>query len=401
MSFDLKPHRLSGTIQHYAWGVKGEQALIPRLLKITPENDKPYAELWIGAHPKAPSHLIYQGKSYSLDAIISKYPRLVLGEDVVEKFGITLPFLLKILSAQEPLSIQVHPDKQQARRLHQHDPQNYPDSNHKPEIALVLDELECLAGFRPANELRMLLSDYPAIASVLSGHEFIDISDDRQFVRELWQRSLTTFQNQPLIIDQTLKDLARQQYTDSAIDDANVQFFLQMQRQSHAPDFGLLLILFLQYWHLYKGEALFMPAGVLHAYIRGNIIECMTNSDNVIRAGLTAKFKDYQALATVANPEAQPSIVLPRIHNGKKIYQIATEEFRLTEIELDEKKYLTINRGEVRIILILEGEIRISWADGEELYTSGESILLPAALDKAKISTKHSARFCVVEVEGN
>ncbi len=401
MSFDLKPHRLSGTIQHYAWGAKGEQALIARLLKITPENDKPYAELWIGAHPKAPSHLIYQGKSYSLDTILSKYPRLVLGEEVVDKFGITLPFLLKILSAQEPLSIQVHPDKQQARLLNQYDPQNYPDSNHKPEIALVLDELECLAGFRPANELRMLLSDYPAIASVLSGHEFIDISDDRQFVRELWQHSLTTFQNQPLIIDQTLKDLARQQNNDSAIDDANVQFFLQMQRQGHAPDFGLLLILFLQYWHLYKSDALFIPAGVLHAYIRGNIVECMTNSDNVIRAGLTTKFKDYQALATVTNPEAQPSIVLPRIHNGKKTYQIAAEEFRLAEIELNEKKYLTINRGEVRIILVLEGEIRISWAGGEELYTSGESILLPAALDKVKISTKHSARFCMVEVEGN
>ena len=142
-----RPFKLISKIQYYDWGTKNAAAFIPSFLGIPAEKDRPYAELWIGAHPTAPSEILLNGQPVPLDKAIESAPREILGEDVARRFGGKLPFLLKVLSAGAPLSIQTHPNKEQAHRLHAKDPAHYPDDNHKPEIAIALDGLTAIAGF--------------------------------------------------------------------------------------------------------------------------------------------------------------------------------------------------------------------------------------------------------------
>ncbi|OQA94318.1 MAG: Mannose-6-phosphate isomerase [Chloroflexi bacterium ADurb.Bin222] len=145
-----RPFRLHNAIQPYPWGSRGAEAFIPRLLGIPAAPEQPYAELWIGAHPNAPSRVFLGDEPLSLATLIAREPVAMLGAAVAQRFDNQLPFLFKVLSAAEPLSIQAHPDKVQAERLHARDPQHYPDANHKPEVAIALDRLTALAGLKSA-----------------------------------------------------------------------------------------------------------------------------------------------------------------------------------------------------------------------------------------------------------
>ena len=167
--FKIRPYILKNTIQHYTWGTKNNNAFIPRLLDLDIKNepDKPYAELWIGIHPKAPSLVEYNQDAIPLNQLISKYPKEILGSNCADKFDNQLPFLLKVLSAGEALSIQAHPNKGQAEMLHAKDQKNYPDKNHKPEIAIALDSLTALVGFRAYEEWVEVLHEYPEMKQIL------------------------------------------------------------------------------------------------------------------------------------------------------------------------------------------------------------------------------------------
>jgi mannose-6-phosphate isomerase len=140
---------MQNPIQNYDWGTRNKEAYIPQLLGIDAKPDTPYGELWLGAHPKAPSMVWVDGELTPLDQWISAHPIEVLGKAVARKFNGQLPFLLKVLSAGEALSIQAHPNKAQAKILHATDPLHYPDDNHKPEIAIALDSLTALVGIKP------------------------------------------------------------------------------------------------------------------------------------------------------------------------------------------------------------------------------------------------------------
>ena len=161
ITFEAKLYQLKNTIQHYAWGSKNADAFIPHLLGIEVENNKPYAELWIGTHPKAPSIVVDSGNKILLNKFIELYPTEILGEATARQFNNRLPFLFKVLRAAEALSIQTHPNKIQAEELHRLDPVNYPDDNHKPEIAISIDELTCLLGLRSFFVINSGFTDYP------------------------------------------------------------------------------------------------------------------------------------------------------------------------------------------------------------------------------------------------
>ena len=144
------PLKLTCPVMHYPWGKYGNSSLIADLTNSpTAERDEPFAEFWIGAHKKAPAETVVDGKNWFLDKLIGKYPEELLGSFVQQKFGAELPFLFKVLSVRTALSIQAHPDKAQAVELHARDPENYPDANHKPEVAIALSPLTMLIGFRP------------------------------------------------------------------------------------------------------------------------------------------------------------------------------------------------------------------------------------------------------------
>ncbi len=165
--FEIKPYRLINKIQHYAWGTKNEQAFIPKLLSRHPEPNVPYAELWMGSHPNAPSEVETAQGRQSLIEFISAHPVEILGRRVARQFFNQLPFLFKVLSAGEVLSIQAHPNKEQAVALHQRDPKHYPDANHKPEIAIALDHLVALAGFCSEKEIKETLHRYSEIRTFI------------------------------------------------------------------------------------------------------------------------------------------------------------------------------------------------------------------------------------------
>jgi len=163
IKFVPRPYKLFNKIQHYDWGTRDAHAFIPGFLGIEPQPDTPYAELWIGAHPKAPSEIQIDDRRVPLNEIIAEFGRESLGDYVSKKFSGKLPFLLKVLSAAEALSIQTHPSKDQAVKLHASHPDKYPDDNHKPEIAIALDSLTALVGFKPAAKIAATLLALPEL----------------------------------------------------------------------------------------------------------------------------------------------------------------------------------------------------------------------------------------------
>jgi len=162
-----RPYLLENKIQHYLWGTRGEDAFIPHLLGIGAEPGCPYAELWMGTHDNAPSGVIIENSVILLSQLIFQYPLEIPGKAIHEKFSGKLPFLFKVLSIAEALSIQVHPDKEQAEYLHAKDPEHYPDSNHKPELAIALDSLTALVGFKSFPEILDVLEKYPEITGFI------------------------------------------------------------------------------------------------------------------------------------------------------------------------------------------------------------------------------------------
>src|SRR6516162_10200615 len=168
-----RPYLMHNQVQNYEWGTHDDEAYIAALLGITPEPGKPYAELWMGAHPKAPSSVLVDRKQIPLDQWIAAHPQELLGATVAARFGKRLPFLFKVLAAGEALSIQAHPNKVQAKVLRENDPEHYPDDNHKPEIAIAIDALTALMGIKPFDELANSLWRYPEIAGFV-GTELSD-----------------------------------------------------------------------------------------------------------------------------------------------------------------------------------------------------------------------------------
>jgi mannose-6-phosphate isomerase len=172
-NFLPKPYKLFNKIQNYDWGTKNENAFIANTIGINAQRDLPYAELWIGAHPKASSEIEIDGKKIQLKDFIDRFTNECLGGFVSKKFNGRFPFLLKILSADRALSIQTHPNKKEAEMLHKKDPINYPDDNHKPEIAIAVDSLIAIAGFRPVNEIAENIKSLPEL-HLLVGEKFVN-----------------------------------------------------------------------------------------------------------------------------------------------------------------------------------------------------------------------------------
>ncbi|MFN2271768.1 MAG: mannose-6-phosphate isomerase, class I, partial [Anaerolineae bacterium] len=290
MSLEPRPYLLANQIQPYAWGTRGQDAFIPRLLGIAAESDKPYAELWMGAHPSAPSQVVIDGVPISLRQLIALHPREILGEAVAERFSGMLPFLFKVLSTAEALSIQAHPTEAQARLLHARDPEHYPDDNHKPELAVALDSLTALVGFKPFPDVLRTLEQYPELTNFI-GAEVVDGAKDARETPPQEQQSRLRALYETLVersvahTDELVAAtgrLAKRLVARTAREEERL--FLEMREKYSGADVGLFTIFLLNLLHLKAGQGLFIKAGIPHAYLKGNIVECMANSDNVVRA---------------------------------------------------------------------------------------------------------------------
>ncbi|GAB4063524.1 mannose-6-phosphate isomerase, class I [Angustibacter speluncae] len=359
--------RLENVVRHYAWG---SRTAIPDLLG-TPPDGRPHAELWVGAHPDAPSTLT-DGRT--LDEAIRTDPHELLGADLHARHGARLPFLLKVLAADAPLSIQVHPDaaRAAARFAAERDAdlpateRSYTDPHHKPEMLLALTRFEALCGLREADEVRRDLDDLdlpdrdrPALARLVAALERPGPGATRDAVARL----LADAGARHLVAD--VVDAARRRSLTPH--DA----VLPRLAAHHPDDPGVLVALLMQHLVLEPGEALYLSAGVLHAYLGGVGVEVMASSDNVLRAGLTAKRLDVAELLEVLEPGTAPvRLVEPEVVGRRRTWRPGPTEFELHLVDVDDTAEFA--PGGPRVVLCLDGRVDV-------VATSGDGPRLPLA----------------------
>ncbi len=383
--------RLQNPIQEYAWG---SLSAIPELLCRPNPSKRPQAELWMGAHPKSPSFAALEGKRTSLIELIRESPTDILGRRVAEKFSNRLPFLFKVLAASKPLSIQAHPSMNQAREgfarenalriPYDSSSRNYRDENHKPEIICALEPFWALKGFRRAETI---LSSLQELRPSLLEREVSILAKQPNAggLKQFFQTLLSNAPERNRRIVQELLEKAEHgsQYRQEAR-------WMRRLQSDFPGDIGGLAPILLNLVSLGPGEALYLSAGELHAYLEGVGIELMANSDNVIRGGLTTKHIDISELMHVVSFEPGVAEILspPRLPSGEKRYQTPAEEFRLTSIELRESKPFTsgLDRS-VEILICLEGEAQIEAVsqNGTLELHRGDSVLIPAAVERYRL----------------
>jgi len=389
-TFKAQPYKLINSIQHYAWGSKGSEAFIPTLMGVAAEKDMPYAELWMGAHPKASSQVVLDGQEVPLNELIQRYPREILGASVADVFNNQLPFLFKVLSADHALSIQAHPNKAQARLLHAQSPELYPDENHKPEIAIALNQFSACIGFRSITEINQILINYPEITSFIGENvQPLSSSDD---LRQLFSRLMQRATDNAEALTNTLMCLKERLTAGTAPRTAHEELFLALHKQ-YGDDIGLFVIFFLNLINLEPGEGVFLHAGVPHAYLKGTIIECMANSDNVVRAGLTPKHKDVTTLIDLLTYEYGPIEILKGdCDQHGCTYQTPAPEYEVNRISLSSEEVVQKTSTSVELLLVIEGIITVTWQQQSMSFERGNVVLIPAALEQYQFYSKTNAK---------
>jgi mannose-6-phosphate isomerase class I len=389
---------LEGTVQHYAWGGR---ELIPGLLGRANPDDRPFAELWMGAHPKAPATVLIDGTRVGLDELVAGAPGEVLGEGDARRFGGRLPYLLKVLDARTMLSLQAHPSLAQARAGFARENgagipleaphRTYLDDNHKPEVHAALTELWMLHGFRPLGEIAGVLEAVPELTQLEPGFRTLlrraggDPGAGRRLLRELYRALVEMPQAE---VDRMLDPLARRLERGSSEDRDGHDFWaLRAARAFPLPDGhrdrGIAAIYLLNLVHLRPGQGTFQGAGVLHAYLEGATVELMASSDNVLRGGLTAKHVDARGLldTLVFEPERSPVLDARRISDTERVYDAPVGEFMLSRIEpAPGSPHWEASDHGADCLIVLEGAARAVTAEGAHELARGAACLAPAGI---------------------
>jgi mannose-6-phosphate isomerase len=332
-------HRLTGVIRPYAWGSRTSLAELQGRAAPTGE---PEAELWLGAHPGDPSTLTGHDGPLSLAEVLADDPKGQLGPEVAAEFGPRLPYLMKVLAAAAPLSLQAHPDADYARQAFAAQeadpalPRNYTDAFHKPEMLVALTPFAALCGFRdPAESAAVLAAlELPALAPVLAA-----LGTGPAGLREAVQLLLTwPAADRAALIDSVVAAATALTGASGAVAAGAA---LAISLAGHYPgDPGVLVALLLNEVHLAPGEAIWMPAGNLHAYLNGTGVEIMAASDNVLRGGLTPKRVDVDELLKVLRFEVLDDPILPAtpVAPGIVTWQVPVREFALYRVQLDDSR---------------------------------------------------------------
>lgn len=366
---------IDGVVRHYDWG---SPDAIPRMLGVEPDGS-PWAELWFGAHPDDPSPVVEQG--VTLDAFVAQDPPAALGPDVAERFDGQLPFLVKILAADRPLSIQVHPTRSQAEAgfaaedaagVPRDAPErNYRDCNHKPELLCALTPFEALCGFRPVAETRALIDDLALpslrfLADALAG-------DDP--LRRAFTAVLELSDPTPAIAS----------LTERAADDSRLRA-ARLAARLFPDDVGVLLTLLLNHVVLAPGQAIYLGAGNVHAYLHGTGVEIMAASDNVLRCGLTSKHVDVEELLRITDFTALRDPVRQR---GERGFDVPVPDFRLVPFDVD--GVVTVDQRPA-IVVCTSGELAVAGVT----LTAGHAVFVPASAPDVAIDGRGQAFVATV-----
>ncbi|KAF4550248.1 Mannose-6-phosphate isomerase-like protein 1 [Elsinoe fawcettii] len=282
--------QLQCSCNRYPWGKKGSEGLAAQLCEKTPgwdgkgpptkfkiDQSEPYAEMWMGTYPELPSYVLSTGQD--LQDVIDRNADQLVGQGVLKKFGHSnLPFLPKVLSIAKALPLQLHPNKEIAAELHKKDPSNFTDPNHKPEIALALTDFEAFAGFKPLEKIHQLLKLKP-LEQFLPKSESFGQEDLREVVRKM----LTVEED---VVRSTVEALQKLPASDFGSEDHIHQLIPRLAKQYDIADNGILVTLItMNYLQLKPGDCISVPADGIHAWLSGDIIECMARSNNVLNTG--------------------------------------------------------------------------------------------------------------------
>lgn len=370
---------LKNTVQEYEWGSKD---LMPDLLGID-NNGRPKAEMWLGSHHRAPSSVETEGALIGLDKFIAEN-KSVTGN------GGELPFLMKLLAVEKPLSVQVHPNKQKAeegfdRENAENIPLNspersYKDTNQKTEMLCAVTPFTALCGFRRPGDIYSLLNiTVPVIL--------------RNEIEQLKKGDIKNLLKRLLTMDKKDTKLLFNEFTASAssrIGTTNEAYPLCFELMDMYPgDTAALMPMLLNLIKLDPGTAICIMPGQPHAYISGIGVELMTSSDNVLRAGLTGKHKDIsEFLAVTAYASVETKYVEPVEGKSFKKYDMSSNDFALSDISPNEV-FSSSHKGLAAVMLCIAGDGKISFANGETFDISrGQSALIPAYAPDYTISGK-------------
>jgi mannose-6-phosphate isomerase len=390
---------LHGVVQHYDWGGHN---FIPDLLGIENATCRPFAELWIGAHAKAPSMVDVGREQVPLDELIAEQPNAILGQAAKAHFAGRLPYLFKILDVHKMLSIQAHPTLVQAKEGFARENaegirldaggRNYKDDNHKPEIGVALTEFWMLHGFRPLEQIADTLDATPELCSLMLGFRLRlaaaghDHQIRRSLLRELYSNVMTMPQHQVnSLLNGLLSRLREKPPTDK---DSADYWALRAAENFPLPggdrDRGIFSVYLLNLVHLHPGQGTFQPAGVLHAYLEGVNVELMANSDNVMRGGLTTKHVDVAELLKILTFEGGTPEIIDgvQLSTHERVYRTPAQEFELSRIALPpHSRYAGEAPYGPKALLVLHGSGTVIAAGRCTSLRRGSIVLAPHATE--------------------
>lgn len=358
-------YKLQGKVQHYDWG---GYSFLPELLGIKNEENRPFAEYWLGIHPSAPAYVAVQNGWKPLQELIDEEPETALSPSIHQNFG-NIPYLLKVMDVREMLSIQVHPSKENAiagfeRENEQGIPlnaphRNYKDKNHKPEAMLAISEFWLLHGFKQKEQLQQILEEVIEFQILLPLFKKEGLQSLYRFIMEMEQQSIND-----LLLPLVKREI-RQKH-EGLLNKSHPGWWVAKHFNDQPPtgdiDRGIFSIYFFNIVSLQPGEAIFQGAGLPHAYLEGQNIELMSNSDNVLRAGLTKKHIDVQEL--LANTDFTP--IVPNIlkgqsrRDGEHVFHFPVRDFSLTLILLNSDTSFEDKAISPEIWVVIEGGVIIN-----------------------------------------
>jgi len=383
---------ITGKVQHYDWG---GFYYLPKLLNIPVKKGETYAEFWLGTHERGSAELKNgSDQPVSLKSYIETYPEETLGEKATKTFG-QLPFLLKVLDVKDMLSIQVHPSLQNAQMAFDAENEqgidlasptrNFKDKNHKPELMLALSEFWLLHGFKIPKQLQTILREIPEL------HFLVPVFGGDNY-KKLYQHVMEMPQVQ---VDRHLKTLLERiipHYQAGKLNKDKADFWVARAALTYPQDGhidrGLFSIYFFNLLHLQPGQAVFQDAGLPHAYLEGQNVEIMSNSDNVLRGGLTTKHVDVPELMKHVKFEA----TIPNIITGipaetdRLVYPTPSPDFELSRLQIPKGQSKDLESRSVEIFLVFSGSAEVAGKGGSGFKRNkGEAWV---SFDGAKSSIK-------------
>ncbi|ULQ56892.1 mannose-6-phosphate isomerase, class I [Flavihumibacter rivuli] len=374
--------KLKGKVQHYQWG---GFTYLPQLLSLNNDQQQPFAEYWLGAHVQAPAELDNGSK---LDSAVAAHPEW-LGARVQDAFG-RLPYLLKVLDVKDMLSIQVHPSRESALKGFREENEagvplsasnrNYKDDNHKPELMAALGDFWLLHGFRNITSMQSILAAKPELNFLLP---VFGEGNYEALYRTVMEMPADEVKGR---LDPLLERIIPL-YQQGSLDRSNPDFWAARAaitfNQPGQVDRGIFSVYLLNLVQMKRGEAIFQDAGILHAYLEGQNVELMANSDNVLRGGLTPKHIDVPELMKHVRFEpVEPNILAGSAMNEKETaYVTPAKDFELRRIDLEAGEHYSLKAETLDILLVLNGKVLANSGARTVDVEKGAALLLAAGAE--------------------